>query len=153
MNTTAESLEPTTSNAPRTVRPARRLRRVGVVLLALAVALADWFVTARLIGIDLEVSQGSGSQPIQPALVAAAPVVSGLLGWVLLAILERTARHRATLIWRCIAAVVLAVSLLSPITMAQSAATMGVLLSMHLLVGAILIVGLPLPAGRSSVRS
>jgi len=146
MNKTAGILEPSTPRTPLIGRRATRLRRAVVIVVALAVAMADWFVTARLIGIDLVVDQGSGPQPIKPALVAAAPVVSGILGWLLLAILERTANRRAALIWRVTAAVVLALSLLSPITMAQSVPTMIALLSMHLLVGVILIVGLPVSA-------
>ena len=132
-------------------RTAIRSRRAGVILLAVAVAMADWFVSTRLIGLDLIVHQGSGDQQIRPVLVAAAPVISGLLGWLLLAVLERAIPRRAALIWRVVAVIVLAASLLSPITMAESVATMITLISMHLLVGAILIIGLPIRTGGSPV--
>jgi len=113
--------------------------------------MADWFVSTRLIGLDLIVHEGSGDQQIRPVLVAAAPVISGLLGWLLLAVIERAIPRRAALIWRVVAVVVLAASLLSPITMAESVATMITLISMHLLVGAILIIGLPVRTGGSPV--
>lgn len=120
-----------------------RLRRSGVVLIAVLAALADWVLCAKIIGVDLVVDQGFGDQVVSPVLIVAAPVISGLAGWLLLAILEHFTRSRAAMIWRVIAVVVLAASLYSPITMAQSVAAAIVLVSMHLLVGTVLIIGLP----------
>lgn len=142
MNTNTRVLDDSTRN-DGSARAAIRLRRAGVILLAAAVAMADWFISTRLIGLDLIVNQGRGNQQIQPALVIGGAIVPGLCGWLLLAILERAVPRRATIVWRVIATVVLAVSLLSPITLAQSISTMISLLSMHFLVGAIMIIGLP----------
>lgn len=147
MNTTARILHETSPQDLASGRAATRLRRAGIILIAVAAAMADWFISARLIGVDLVVNQGYGDQPIQPVLVAAAPILSGLFGWLLLTILERAVPRHAAVSWRIIAAVVLAGSLLSPVTMAQSLPTMITLLSMHLLVGAILIIGLPVSGG------
>jgi hypothetical protein len=122
----------------------RRLRRAGTIVIAIAVALLDWVICAKIIGVDLIVNQGTGDQLVSPLLVIATPIIAGLTGWLLLAILERFVRSgAAALIWRIIAAVVLLLSLYSPLTMAQSVATTVCLVSMHLLVGAVLIIGLP----------
>lgn len=144
MNETIQRVEnDATVGRPGRSRSGVRLRRSAVVVIALAVALADWVLCTKIIGVDLVVDQGFGDQVVSPVLIMAAPVASGLVGWLLLAILEHFARDRAAVIWRVIAAVVLAGSLYSPITMAQSVAAAIVLVSMHLLVGAVLIIGLP----------
>jgi ABC-type Na+ efflux pump permease subunit len=84
-----------------------RARALAVIAAALA-ALGVWLVTDPLLGIDLTGPTAPGSQqlqPIAPAMVAGASLVTGLAGWALLALLERfTARART--IWTAIAVLV-----------------------------------------------
>jgi hypothetical protein len=147
MEKTAGVIDPTTipdqQAGGRRGTGARRARRALVILAALAAALLDWVLWAKIIGADLVVDQGFGPQAVQPVLVAAAPILSGLSAWLLLAFLERFAGRRATTVWRVIAAVVLLGSLWSPITMALSVTAAIALVSMHVVVGAIFIAGLP----------
>ena len=123
----------------------RRLLRAATIAVALIAGLLDWLVCTKLIGMQLIVDQGAGPTAVLPALVAAAPILSGLSGWALLAILERATPARATRIWRIVAVIVMILSLYSPITAATSTPTAIALVSMHLVVGAILIIGLPRP--------
>ena len=89
--------------ATPTTRP-RRARALAVIAATLA-ALTVWLITDPLLGIDLTGTTAPGSQqlqPITPAMVAGASLVTGLAGWGLLALLERfTARARTT--WTAIA--------------------------------------------------
>ncbi len=64
----------------------------------------------------------------------------GLAAWLLLELLERWTR-RPRLIWRIVACAVLVLSLTGPLA-ATTGAGLAVLLSLHLVVGSILIVGL-----------
>jgi hypothetical protein len=125
----------------------RRAGRALTIVIALLVGLADWLVCTVILRMDLMVDQGTGPSAVQPGLVSAAPILSGLTGWALLAILERISARRGdralgTRIWTIIAIVVCLLSCFSPIVMALSVPTAIALVSMHLLVGATLIVGL-----------
>lgn len=120
----------------------RRLRRGATIVAAIAVAVLDWVVCSKIIGLDLMVDQGAGPQPVLLPMVALAPIASGLTGWALLALLERLAGARGRTAWRVIAAVVLVLSNTSPILMALSPGTAAALVSMHVLVGLTLIIGL-----------
>jgi hypothetical protein len=125
----------------------RRLRRAAAILIALVVAVLDWVVCTQALGLDLMVDQGAGPQPVLLPLVAVAPIASGLTGWALLALLERLSPSNGRTAWRIIAACVMVLSNWSPLTMAQSTSTAIALVSMHLLVGLVLIIGL---AGKRS---
>lgn len=134
MSATAQPVSSTTS-------PWRR-RAVGV-LAAVAACVAIWIVGA-LGGVDYAVRS-----PGRPeAVVNLAPVIlfslgSALLGWVALAVLERFAGHRATIVWIALAVVV---ALLSFVPLFQVDATGGAkvaLGAMHLAVPAALIALLP----------
>jgi hypothetical protein len=118
----------------------RKLRRALTILVAFAVTLLTWALCTAVLGVDLVVDQG-GPQPVPLGSVAVAPIVSGLAGWGLLALLERLFGGRGLRAWQLIAIVVGALSLISPVTMGLSAATVGWLLAFHVLVGAILIIG------------
>lgn len=133
-----------TRTADPTPRPTarRRLGRALSIVIALLIALADWAFCTGVLRLELIVDQGFGPSPVRPALVAAAPILSGLTGWGLLAVLERVLPQRGTRIWTIIAAVVCVLSCWSPITMALAPSTGIALVSMHLLVGAALIIGL-----------
>ena len=105
---------------------------------ALAAALA-WVVEVPLLGIQLDFRFGSGHIQTIPAgqAIAAAAAVS-LLGWLLLALLERRTR-RARLIWVSIALAVLGLSLSLPLSAATTTSAAAGLVVMHLAVGAAVI--------------
>jgi hypothetical protein len=112
------------------------------VLAATATAVAIWVVAVPVLGLDLAARPiGGAVQQIGPIPVVVVSLLAGLLGWLVLALLERLT-SRAGLIWRVIAGLVLLVSLLGPLAAINLAAT-GVLLALHLVVGGILILGLP----------
>jgi len=123
-----------------TTRPSSRTaaRRATAVVLAVLAPLAIWAVAVPVAGLDLTATPiGGTATPVGAFAVVAGALCAGLSGWALLAVLERrAARPRRT--WTVIALVVLALSLATPIAGATGA-SMPVLLSMHLAVGAVLI--------------
>jgi hypothetical protein len=134
-------------NSPRDAVVAARARvrrRWLTVLAAMAAATASWSVAVPLLGVDLVVRQGSGSLQVSALAVVLASLAAGLGGWLLLALLERWTRQ-GRIAWRVIAALVLLVSLLGPLSAVDATAT-AVLIGLHCLVGAILILGLPAAA-------
>lgn len=132
MSTTSTS---TAFSVPRGTR-ARRGAAVGGAALA---TLAIWAL-ARLAGVHLAVALGKDAsvQQIGPAVVVFATVLAGLAGWGLLAALERWTA-RAWVAWRMIALVVLALSLVGPLTGGRTAAATAALVGMHLAAAAVLI--------------
>lgn len=121
----------------------RRLLTIGLATLA---ALAAWFLLTEPAGIDLVARTGpSATMRVGPVAVAATAAVVGFAAWGLLAFLERVAGPRARRIWIIIASVLLALSLLGPLGGVATSAVIG-LLTLHLVVGVVLITGLPRPA-------
>ena len=115
---------------------------VTAVLGATAAAVAIW-VVATLAGADLTVSFGPGQQiqKVTVVNVVVAALVGSLAGWGLLALLRRfTTKARA--IWTVIAIVAALLSLAGPLSTIASAGTKAWLVSMHLAVASVLIVGL-----------
>jgi hypothetical protein len=105
---------------------------------ALAAALA-WAVEVPLLGIHLNVGFGGGHiQTIAVGQVIGVAVAASLLGWLLLAQLERRAL-RPRLIWTTVALVALAASLALPIAAATTTSAVVGLIVMHLTVGAVVI--------------
>ena len=102
-------------------------------------ALAIWVVADQLLGANLLVRSGGGSpQSVGAGTVVAASLLAALLGWVLLAVLERrTSRARA--VWTGVALVVLLLSLSGPLTGGTTPSTTATLVLMHLTVAAVLI--------------
>jgi hypothetical protein len=121
---------------------ARRRRRILIVLAAAAGALAVWAILGPIGGLDLTVSSGGRTDPVGAPAVFVSSIVAGLAGWGLLAVLERTV-PRPALVWRIIAAIVLAVSLLGPIGAATTTGTAWALAGLHMTVAAVLIAQLP----------
>jgi len=121
---------------------ARRRRRILIVLAAAAGALAVWAILDPIGGLDLTVRSGGRTDTVGAPAVVVSSIVAGLAGWGLLAVLERTA-PRPALVWRIIAALVVAVSLLGPIGAATTAGTAWGLAGLHMAVAAVLIVQLP----------
>ncbi len=142
----------TTTVRERTAQlPARgRARpRALAVLGASVAALAVWAVAVPLLGVDLLVRPGGGTpQTVGAPAIMSVSLMASLLGWALLALLERvTARARP--VWTAVAVAVLVLSLGGPVTGALTGAATVTLALMHLAVGAVLI---PVLRGTSSTR-
>ncbi|WP_432876254.1 DUF6069 family protein [Kribbella sp. CA-245084] len=137
MPTPIKISDPTPATDSRRV-PGRS--RLVVVAVAAAAALADWAILAPLAGLALTARQG-GIQHIGAAAVLAATVVVAFAGWGLLAILERRS-PRARDTWTVIATIVCVLSLGSPLTNGIGLGAKLGLASLHLIVGAIVILGL-----------
>src|SRR5579863_2856226 len=102
------------TDLPMASHPSRRRRALGVAAAALA-AVAVWVVAVPLLGGHLTVRFGHGAaQTVQIGFVIATSITASLLGWALLAILEKRTR-RAVAIWTGIALVTTLLSLLFPI--------------------------------------
>jgi hypothetical protein len=105
---------------------------------ALAAALA-WIVEVPLLGIHLTFRFGSGHiQTIAVGQVIGVTVAASLLGWLLLAQLERRTPH-ARLLWTTIALAALAASLALPLAVATTTSAAAGLIVLHLTVGAAVI--------------
>ncbi|MFC9427882.1 DUF6069 family protein [Streptomyces sp. NPDC056987] len=129
------------NTAGRTANP-MRVRALAVVGAVLADALI-WLVAHGLFDLDLRIPDGPGSTSTSelplPAVIVAVPVVS-LLGWGLLALLERFAPGRARTTWTVLAAAVVLLSLFAPLfAEGLSAGNRVTLVLLHLTVGAFLI--------------
>jgi Family of unknown function (DUF6069) len=105
---------------------------------ALAAALA-WIVEVPLLGIHLNVRFGTGHiQTIAVGQVIGVTVAASLLGWLLLALLQRRTTHARPL-WTTIALAALAASLALPLAAATTTSAAAGLIAMHLTVGAAVI--------------
>jgi predicted permease len=105
---------------------------------ALAAALT-WIVEVPLLGIHLNVRFGTGHiQAIAIGQVIGVTVAASLLGWLLLARLERRTPH-ARRLWTIFALAVLAASLALPLAAATTTSAAAALIVMHLSVGAAVI--------------
>jgi Family of unknown function (DUF6069) len=105
---------------------------------ALAAALA-WIVEVPLLGIHLNFRFGGGHiQTIAVGQVIGVTVAASLLGWLLLAFLERRTPHARPL-WTTIALVALAASLALPLAAATTTSAVAGLVVMHVTVGAAVI--------------
>jgi hypothetical protein len=116
----------------------RRTRALCIAGGALAAGLA-WLVEVPLLGIGLNFRFGTGPvQTIAVGQVIGVTLAASLLGWLLLALLERrTTRPR--LFWTIIALAALAASLALPLAAATTTAAATGLIVLHLTVGAAVI--------------
>ena len=142
--TEEQPVSATAATVSRTPSVRRRALGVGAAVLACALI---WIVGA-VAGVDYTVEN-----PGQPAFtVGLAPVVvfalvSALVGWVGLVVLERFAGRRAGVIWIALA-VVLALLSLAPVIATEATVGAKVALgAMHLAVAAVLIPLLPARRG------
>lgn len=116
----------------------QRVRGLAVVL-ATAAAAAVWVVGEPLLGYDLVVQQpGQEAQDLGASAIVIIALAASLLGWALLAGLERITSHART-IWTAVALVVLAVSFLPFAGVEASGGSKVVLALTHVAVGAVLI--------------
>ena len=133
----------TTTNSTAAARSVPGVKQVRARALctaggALAAALA-WTVEVPLLGIHLNFRFGTGHiQTIAAGQVIGVTVAAALLGWLLLALLERRTRH-ARLLWTTIALAALAASLALPLAAATTTSAVTGLIAMHLTVGAAVI--------------
>ncbi|ROO85320.1 hypothetical protein EDD29_2863 [Actinocorallia herbida] len=104
-------------------------------------ALALWALAVPGAGVSLDVAAHGGPRPVGPLAIASASIAAGLAGWALLALLERFV-PRPRLTWTLTALTVLALSLLSPLSL-PSTGTNTTLTLLHLAVAAVLIPALP----------
>jgi hypothetical protein len=120
--------------------PARlRLTRVLGVAGSCAAALAVWTVAVPALGVPLQVRFGGGApQTVGIGFVVGASLFASVLGWAVLAMLERRT-PRARPIWTVIAIVVLVASLSLPLSAGTTMSTRITLALMHLSAAAVLI--------------
>jgi hypothetical protein len=105
---------------------------------ALAAALA-WIVEVPLLGIHLNFRFGTGHiQTIAVGQIIGVTVAASLLGWLLLALLQRRTAH-ARLLWTTTALAVLAASLALPLAAATTTSAIAGLIVMHMTVGVVVI--------------
>lgn len=125
-----------------------RTRALAIAVAAVA-AFAVWVVAVPLLGGDLRFRFGHGAvQTVEPAAVVAGTIVASLLGWAVLAVLEKRSR-RAARIWTGIAVAALLVSLIFPIVAGIATSTKITLILMHLAVAAVVIPALRHSSPRS----
>lgn len=117
----------------------RRNRALGVVGAVVAAVLV-WVVGEPLLGNDMIIkAEGQEPQDLGATAIVMFSLFFSLLGWALLALLERVTR-RAGLIWTVVALVVLAVSFFFPLfTIEASGGTKVVLALAHVAVAVVLI--------------
>jgi hypothetical protein len=126
----------TTTDAPHVKRG--RTRALSVAGGALAAALA-WNVEVRVLLVHLTFRFGAGpAQTVAIGEVIGVSAAASLLGWLLLALLERRTRD-ARRRWTTIALAVLAASLALPLTAATTGSAVAGLIALHLTVGVVVI--------------
>jgi Family of unknown function (DUF6069) len=122
-------------------RPERRRTRLLGIGAAVLVAEMVWVLAELVLGIRLQAPAGTGyPEPVDigPLNVAVASVVLSLVGWAVLAALERLTPH-ARRVWLLVALVALAASLSMPLSgSGVTLANRAVLVLMHVAVAAVL---------------
>ncbi|MFC4147283.1 DUF6069 family protein [Micromonospora mangrovi] len=110
--------------------------RLLAVVVATVATVAVWLI-AHALDVTLAVKTGDTRQDVPVGAVIAATVVAGLIGWALLALLERVTAAGRT-IWTVVAVLVLLVSLLGPLGGVSTGARITLAL-MHLVAAAVII--------------
>lgn len=132
-----------------TAAPARTRSRLavwsGTILGAIALPVAEWIIVDPVAGHHMTAEPNGQLMDVTVATVVAGALVGTLLGLGLMSILQRfTARARG--VFLTLAGIGLALSLFNPLA-GSDGTTILVLMSMHLLVGGVVIAGaLLLPA-------
>ena len=118
--------------------PRGRVRALAVAAASLG-ALVVWVVAVPVSGVDLLVRpRGGAATAVGAGAVVGVSLLAGLLGWALLAMLERRIA-RARTVWTWSALVVLLLSLAGPLTAGTTPLAKAVLALMHLTIAAVLI--------------
>ncbi|MFB4305416.1 DUF6069 family protein [Actinomadura sp. GTD37] len=119
--------------------PSPRGARALAVAGAVAAALVVWAAGDPLLGHDLVIQQeGQEPRDLGASAIGVFALVPSLLGWALLAVLERVTPLAAR-IWTATALVFLAVSFLPVLSVHASGGSKAVLALAHVAVGAVLI--------------
>lgn len=136
-----------TSTVPSPALARPTARRAAAVAGAVVAPVLIW-VVATLLGVDIAVYQGTPTPvPVGLVAVAGASLLVSLVGWGLLALLERRVA-RAARWWTVVALVVLVLSLAAPLTSGVDL-TVGIVLAlMHVAVAAVLVPVLRLTSTR-----
>ena len=123
-------------------------RRALVVVGTAVAALAVWALEDPIGGVDLAVRSGGSVRHVGAGAVVGTALVVALVGWALLARLERRAKrpHRT---WAIIASIVFSISLLGPTGGVDAGSQLG-LAALHIVVAAAVAAGLPAVRGRVS---
>ncbi|MEV4825137.1 DUF6069 family protein [Micromonospora sp. NPDC049274] len=137
----------TEASTPRSDVGASRVRYRSVALVVAVLAAVVVWLIATVAGAPLTVDQGAGPQDVTVLAVIVTSALAALLGWGLLAVLERVSA-RATTIWTGIAVAVLALSLVPASLVDAAAGTTVALVLMHLAVGAVVILGFRMAGAR-----
>jgi hypothetical protein len=132
----------------------KALARLMVVVAAVIAGAILWAVVTLALRIDVRTPALSASQPSMPLSIAYVVVYSllgGLVGWGVLALIERIAAARAWLIWTIVSVVALLLSFGLPLSgTGTNAGSRVVLIVFHIVIGAIVILGLLRTTSRSS---
>lgn len=124
-----------TRRASRSVAP---LADVTVVVTAVLVALADWVLWTEVAGVDLAARSGGEMVHVGAGSVAMAAAVVSVAGVVLMHALRRL--QRGLRWWTVVACSVWLLSMLGTAGATSTAAWLG-LTSLHVLVGAVVVLG------------
>ncbi len=125
--------------APAVGKSTRTRDRALAVAGATAAAVVVWVVGDPLLGHELVVEQpGQDPRDLDASAFLFISLASALLGWALLAVLERVTAH-AVRIWTAVAVVFLALSFVPLIGVEATGGSKVVLALAHLAVGAVLI--------------
>jgi Family of unknown function (DUF6069) len=138
MTTPVATTESTSTTNSATAR--RWPGRLATIAVAAGLSLLVWVILDPVAGIDLAARSGDQLQSIGPASVLTGVLVSGAMGWGLLAILERFTR-RPQQIWTISAGIALVLSLGGPLGSGDGVAGKLALTGFHLLVAAVLVPG------------
>jgi hypothetical protein len=122
-----------------------------VPLAAAAVAVVVWLIGTAL-GVDVEARTGTGVQAVSAAAAGIAALVAGLAGWGVRVLLGRFAPGGGEVVWLVLCGVLLLVSLLGAAT-GTTPGAVAVLMTEHVLVGAVVAVGLRRAGGRAVVTA
>jgi uncharacterized protein DUF6069 len=110
-----------------------------------------WVIEVPVAGVDLVVHPvGATTQQVGFASVLAISLTASLLGWALLALLERVRAPDARRMWTFTAVVVFVPSLFGPLTGAATPLVGAALIVLHVVVARVLIAGLRRNAGPGS---
>jgi hypothetical protein len=134
------------SPAIATLARTRALGVGGAILAAVVV----WVIAVPLLGVHLLIRFGSGApETIGVDYVVGATLIASLVGWGLLATLERRT-PRAPAIWTVVAVVALLISLSLPLTAGTTTGSKAALALMHVAAAVVLI---PVLRGGSARRT
>lgn len=129
--------------------PAPSMQRAIVIVAAGIAALLIWLVADPIAGVTLEAETGNGNvQRIGPIAILIVTTLAGLLGWALLALLERMT-PRARTVWAGIAVLLLLASMIGAWAGTSTGARITLVL-MHIAVGVILIGGFVATPGQDT---